>query len=58
MEGNALDTTNIFVKYLPADFHDVDLYNLFSTFGIILSAKVMLDVQTRKSLGYGYENKI
>jgi RNA recognition motif-containing protein len=50
-----LDTTNVFVKYLPADMDDWGLRELFSPFGKILSAKVMLSTKTWTSLGFGYE---
>lgn len=45
---------NVFVKYLPAEMGDADLRLLFSPFGTIVSAKVMLDVESGVSLGYGY----
>eukprot|EP00026_Physarum_polycephalum_P010551 Phypoly_transcript_10717.p1 GENE.Phypoly_transcript_10717~~Phypoly_transcript_10717.p1 ORF type:complete len:337 (+),score=61.65 Phypoly_transcript_10717:180-1190(+) len=49
-----LDPTNVFVKYLPADMDDGGLEGLFSAFGKIVSAKVMLDPRTWTSLGYGF----
>lgn len=52
-----MDTTNVFVKYLPAECGDPELYQMFAPCGKIISAKVMLETRTRRSLGYGYENK-
>lgn len=49
-----VDNTNVFVKYLPADVDDSRLRSLFSPFGSIVSAKVMVEVHTGTSLGYGY----
>lgn len=47
------DTMNIFVKFLPPDVDDAQLYELFSSFGNIISVKVMLNNYTGISLGYG-----
>ena len=49
-----LDDCNIFVKYLPADLNDQGLRDLFSMYGSIVSAKVMIDQKKGTSLGYGY----
>lgn len=49
-----VDNTNVFVKYLPADVDDTRLRTLFSSFGTVVSAKVMVDVQNGTSLGYGF----
>jgi RNA recognition motif-containing protein len=54
MEEEDLDTTNVFVKFLPADVDDEALYNMFCPFGRIISHKVMVEPGTVKSLGYGY----
>lgn len=44
---------NVFVKGLPADVNSQDLYSRFSSFGQILSAKVVKN-EEGTSLGYGY----
>ncbi|KAK2948449.1 putative Polyadenylate-binding protein [Blattamonas nauphoetae] len=49
-----LDYTNLFVKYLPSEILDEDLYNLFLPYGPIISAKVMVSSATGESLGYGF----
>ena len=52
-DHDGLDTTNVFVKYLPPTMNDLSLQNLFSLCGVIVSAKVIVDPHTWKSLGYG-----
>lgn len=48
-----VDQCNVFVKYLPSNWRDQDLYNLFSPLGTVVSCKVMLDHASQSSLGYG-----
>ncbi|KAA6395609.1 MAG: hypothetical protein EZS28_008860 [Streblomastix strix] len=53
--------SNLFVNYLPNNVTDVDLFNLFSPFGQVLSANIFLDQETGISKGFGfvsYENPI
>lgn len=52
-----LDLTNVFVKFLPPEIDDAGLRWLFSPFGYILSAKVMVDSTSGASLGFGYVKK-
>lgn len=54
MSGSDVDDCNVFVKYLPPEFSDEELYDLFAPFGKIISAKVMIDHQSGNSLGYGF----
>jgi RNA recognition motif-containing protein len=49
-----LDDCNVFVKYLPPDLSDPEFYNLFKSYGPIISSKIMIDQGTGKSLGYGF----
>lgn len=51
---NDQSTDNVFVKYLPAWMHDEALRVMFSSFGEIISAKVMVERDSGASLGYGY----
>lgn len=53
-QDRPIDQCNVFVKYLPADYKDSDLYHLFIPFGEIVSCKVMIDHITKTSLGYGF----
>lgn len=50
----SLDNSNVFVKHLPQEMGDAKLRQLFAPFGSIISARVMLDVESGSSLGYGY----
>lgn len=52
-QGKA-DNSNVFVKYLPEYVDNTGLRSLFSPFGAIISTKVMVNIQTGLSLGFGY----
>lgn len=39
---------------MPATFSDYDLCGLFHSFGKIVSAKVIVDLNTQMSRGYGF----
>lgn len=45
---------NLFIFHLPPDTDDDALHQLFSEFGPIESAKVMVDKNTGESKGYGF----
>lgn len=49
-----VDEVNVFVKHLPTSVNDVELRRLFTSFGVVVSAKVMVDVFTGGSLGFGF----
>lgn len=51
-----MDQTNIFVKFLPSYIDDDNLYMLFSPFGSIVSAKVIVDPFSGESKGFGFVN--
>jgi len=53
-QDQMLDDCNVFVKYLPPDLSDSEFYNLFKSYGPIISSKIMVDQGTGKSLGYGF----
>lgn len=44
----------IFVAGLPLDLDDAELTEIFEKFGLITSAKVVMDKATRKSKGFGF----
>ncbi len=45
---------NIFVYYLPYDLTNADLYTIFESYGVILSAKVFVEPRTQLSKGFGF----
>ena len=44
----------MFVTGLDESVTNEDLYDLFSKYGEIKSAKISVDTQTSKSIGHGY----
>jgi CUG-BP- and ETR3-like factor len=46
--------SNLFVLGIPENYGDLDLGNLFSNFGNVLSSKVQVDLQTGNSKGFGF----
>lgn len=45
---------NVYIKNLPDDFDDVQLRDMFEAFGKIISAKIMVDNNNKKSRGFGF----
>lgn len=45
---------NIYVSNLGFNFNDEDLKNLFTAFGEVTSAKVIMDRTTNQSRGFGF----
>ena len=54
MQANPPQSANLFVAGLSADVTDAGLEAAFGPFGKILSAKVMLDIHTGHSRGFGF----
>lgn len=48
------DGCNLFVFHIPNDMTNLTLYQLFSTFGNVLSARIMVDKVSGRSRGYGF----
>ena len=44
----------LFVAGLPSDMDHQDLREMFELYGTVLSAKVVMDFNTRKSKGFGF----
>ncbi|WP_447640534.1 MULTISPECIES: RNA recognition motif domain-containing protein [Chitinophagaceae] len=44
----------LFVAGLPNDFDDVDFKEMFELYGTVLSAKIIVDHNTKKSKGFGF----
>jgi len=45
---------NIYVSNLSFDIQDEALYNLFTPFGAVASAKIITDIETGRSRGFGF----
>ena len=52
--GQAHKGTNLYIKNLSPDVDDLKLKDMFSQYGVITSAKVMVDATTKKSRGFGF----
>lgn len=52
-QGERLDESNVFVKFLPSSWMEDRLSELFRQFGDVTSCKVMVDPGSGRSLGYG-----
>jgi len=53
-EKAGVDSLNVFIKFLPPQLTDEEFRQLFSSFGDVVSSKIMVDQATGRSLGYGY----
>jgi RNA recognition motif-containing protein len=45
---------NLFITGFPFDVEDAELKELFEEFGVVSSAKVIIDRETGKSRGFGF----
>lgn len=46
--------SNLIVNYLPPNYTEVNLYELFAPFGHILHYKIVKNLETSRSMGYGF----
>mmetsp|Transcript_38297 Transcript_38297/g.151488 ORF Transcript_38297/g.151488 Transcript_38297/m.151488 type:complete len:92 (+) Transcript_38297:1462-1737(+) len=49
--------SNLFIFNIPPDWNDQILAEVFMPFGKVLSSKVYVDIETRKSKGFGEYGK-
>ncbi|KAI3383745.1 hypothetical protein SNEBB_002908 [Seison nebaliae] len=56
MDDNLSDKTNLIVNYLPQNFSQDDMKNIFGNLGELRSCKLIRDKTTNQSLGYGFVN--
>lgn len=45
---------NLFVFHIPNDMTNQDLFNYFSSFGNVISARIMVEKETGRSRGFGF----
>jgi len=48
------DKCNLIINYLPETFNENDVMRYFSHFGLVQQCKVVRNLRTRKSKGYGF----
>lgn len=48
------DGANLFVFHIPNDFSNQEMYDLFSRYGNVLSARIMVEPETGRSRGFGF----
>jgi len=53
-QGQGQDQCNLIINYLPPSFTENDVMHYFSPYGVIQQCKVVMDLHTRKSKGYGF----
>lgn len=53
-QGENIKGANVYIKYLPKNFDNSDLEKLFTPFGHIISARVLMDQHTGMSRGVGF----
>lgn len=52
--GKGPDGANLFVFHIPNDFSNQEMYEMFSQFGTVLSARIMVEAETGRSRGFGF----
>uniref|UniRef100_A0A7S2PJB2 RRM domain-containing protein n=2 Tax=Leptocylindrus danicus TaxID=163516 RepID=A0A7S2PJB2_9STRA len=46
--------SNLFIFHIPNQFTNLDMYNLFSPYGTLLSVRIMVEKDTGRSRGFGF----
>jgi hypothetical protein len=53
-DGHGPEGCNLFVFHIPNEMTNLDLFNFFSPFGNVISARIMVDNDTGRSRGFGF----
>lgn len=53
-DGHGPDGCNLFIFHIPNEMSNLDLFNFFSPFGNVISARIMVDNETGRSRGFGF----
>lgn len=53
-DGLGPDGCNLFIFHVPNEMTNLDLFNIFSPFGTVISARIMVDNDTGRSRGFGF----
>lgn len=48
------DGANLFIFHIPNNFTNLDMYQLFSPYGNLLSVRIMVEKDTGRSRGFGF----
>ena len=52
--GKGPEGANLFVFHIPNDFSNQEMYDMFSQYGNVLSARIMVEAETGRSRGFGF----
>jgi hypothetical protein len=53
-DGHGPGDSNLFVFHIPNGVSNLDLFNQFSPFGTVISARIMVDTTSGRSRGFGF----
>jgi RNA recognition motif-containing protein len=53
-ENHGPEGCNLFVFHIPNEITNLDLFNYFSPYGNVISARIMVDTGTGRSRGFGF----
>jgi hypothetical protein len=53
-DGHGPDGCNLFVFHIPNEMSNLDLFNAFTAFGSVISARIMVDNDSGRSRGFGF----